>query len=68
MRLHQGKFLESSRSFSFFLENLSTAPPMKKIGGAKGALLLAARVGAVAPLLVHVLGVVLNWVTFFFFN
>ena len=38
---------------------------MKQIGGDKGALLLAVRTGAVAPLLAHVSGAVLTWVTIF---
>ena len=44
----------------FFLENLSTAPPMKQTGKDKGAPLIAVRIGAVAPLLAHVSGVVLT--------
>ena len=38
---------------------------MKKIGDVKGVTLLAVREGVVAPLLSHVLGVVLTWVTLF---
>ena len=65
MRLHGGHLRESSRSFSFFLENSSITPPMKQTGGAKGEPLLAVRVGAVAPLLAHVSKAVLTWVTLF---
>ena len=59
MRLHIGKLLESSRSFSFFLQNSSTAFPKKQTGGDKGAPLFAVRERAVAPLFSHVEGVVL---------
>ena len=38
---------------------------MKKTGGVKGAPLLEVRTGAVAPLLAHVSGAVLTWVTLF---
>ena len=65
MRLHEGKLRESYQSFSFFLENSSIAPPMKQTSGNKGVMLLALRVGAVAPLLSHVSGAVLTWVTLF---
>ena len=65
MRLHGGELRESSRSFSFCLENSSTTPPMKTTGGAKGAPLLAVRERMVAPLFAHVSGVVLTWVTLF---
>ena len=43
----------------FFLENLSTAPPMKQIGDDKGAPLLAVRKRVMAPLFAHVSRVVL---------
>ena len=59
MRLHEGQLRESSRSFSFCLQNLSIAFPKKKTGGDKGALLLVVREGAVAPLFAHVSVVVL---------
>ena len=39
---------------------------MKKIGGDNGAPLLSMREGAVAPLLAHVSGAVLTWVTLLF--
>ena len=65
MRLHEGKLREASQSFSFFLENSSTFPPMKKIGDDKGELLIVVSIGVVAPLLSHVSGVVLTWVMFF---
>ena len=39
---------------------------MKQIDGDKGEPLLIVRTGAVAPLLAHVAGVVLTWVTLFF--
>ena len=45
----------------FCLENLSTAPPMKKTGGVKGAPLLEVRTGVVAPFLAHVSGAVLEF-------
>ena len=54
MRLHRGKIQEASQTFSFFLENSSTAPPVKQIGGVKGVTLLAIRIEAVAPLFDHV--------------
>ena len=38
---------------------------MKKIGGDKGAPLLAVRTGVVGLVLTHVSGVVLTWVTLF---
>ena len=63
MRLHEGKLREASQSFSFFLENLSTSPLMKKTGSVKGVMLLVVRLEVVAPLLVHVSGVLLTWVT-----
>ena len=59
MRIHIGKLQESSRSFSFCLEKSSTAFPKKQTGGDKGALLLAVRERAVAPLFSHVSGAVL---------
>ena len=65
MRLHEGQLQKPSRSFSFFLEKSSTAPPMKKTCGNKGGLLLAVRKGVVAPLFAHVSGEVLTWVTLF---
>ena len=60
MRLHGGQLRESSRSFSFFLKNSSTASPKKKTGGDKGALLFAVRERAMAPLFSHVSGAVLT--------
>ena len=65
MSLHGGELQESSQGFSFLLENSSTAPPMKQIGGVKGVMLLAVREGAMAPLLTHLSGVVLTWITLF---
>ena len=62
MRLHEGKLREASKKFSFFLENMSTALTMKKIGGAKGVTLLVVRLEVVAPLISHVLGALLTWV------
>ena len=38
---------------------------MKQTGGDKGVPLIAVRIGAVAPLLSHVSGVMLTWVTLF---
>ena len=58
MRLHGGKLRDASRIFSFFLENSSTAPKMKKIGGVKGATLLVVGIEVVAPLFSHVSGAV----------
>ena len=65
MRLHRGQLQESSRSFSFYLENSSTTPPMKQTCSDKGIMLLVVREGEVAPLISHVLGVVLTWVMLF---
>ena len=59
MRLHIGKLRESSRNFSFFLQNTITAFPKKQIGGDKGAPLLVVRERVVAPLFSHVSRVVL---------
>ena len=59
MRLHEGKLQEASQNISFFLENASTAPPMKKTCDDKGAPLLVVRTREVTPLLAHVSGVVL---------
>ena len=60
MRPHGGQIQESSQSFYFCLENVSTAPPMKKTGSVKGEPLLGVREGAVEPILDHVLGAVLS--------
>ena len=60
MRLHGGQLQESSQSFSFCLENSSTAFPKKKTGGDKGAPILTVKEGAVAPLFDHVSGAVLD--------
>ena len=57
MKLHGGKLREGSRNLSFFLENSSTTPLMKKIGSVKGVMLLAVRLEAVAPIFSHALGV-----------
>jgi len=66
MRLHEGKLREASWSFSFFLENSSNTPLIKKTSIVKGVTLLAVRIDAVAPLFSHVLGALLTWVTLFF--
>ena len=60
MRLQEGKLRESSRSFSFCLENSSTAPPMKQTGGVKGVTLLAVRIEVVETLFDHVSGALLT--------
>ena len=59
MRLHGGELQESSRSFSFCLQNLSTASLKKKTGGDKRAPLLVVMEGVVVPLFAHVSGAVL---------
>ena len=51
MEVNFEKSLEASL---FCLENSSTAPPMKKIGGVKGVTLLVVWLEAVAPLFSHV--------------
>ena len=62
MKLHGVKLREASRSFSIFLKNSRTTPPMKKTGGVKGVMLLAIRLEVVAPLISHVSGALLTCV------
>ena len=59
MRLHIGKLQESSQSFSFYLQNSSTAFPKQQTSGDKGAPPLSVRERVMAPLFSHVSGVVL---------
>ena len=53
------KFENPLEDSLFFLQNLSTAPPMNKTGGDKGAPLLTVGIEVVAPLFAHVSRVVL---------